>query len=244
MGVMAVVDGCSVAAGNRALMQQLAISYPQESNLGTIVHLAVNGCYAGQILIADQLKPKAKTAVKALRQCGIRTTIMLTGDRKEAAAETAQQLELDAVFSELLPHEKVERVEALLSQQAPKTTLLFVGDGINDAPVHSRADIGIAMGAIGSDAAIEAADVVLMDDDPIKVASAIRISRHCMRIVRQNIIVAIGVKLICLLLGAFGIANMWLAVFADVGVMMLAVLNAIRALYIKPFSEQEELSHA
>ncbi|MBR6762051.1 MAG: cadmium-translocating P-type ATPase [Oscillospiraceae bacterium] len=244
MGVMAVVDGCSVAAGNRALMQQLAISYPQESNLGTIVHLAVNGCYAGQILIADQLKPKAKTAVKALRQCGIRTTIMLTGDRKEAAAETAQQLELDAVFSELLPHEKVERVEALLSQQTPKTTLLFVGDGINDAPVLSRADIGIAMGAIGSDAAIEAADVVLMDDDPIKVASAIRISRHCMRIVRQNIIVAIGVKLICLLLGAFGIANMWLAVFADVGVMMLAVLNAIRALYIKPFSEQEELSHA
>lgn len=244
MGVMAVVDGCSVAAGNRALMQQLAISYPQESNLGTIVHLAVNGCYAGQILIADQLKPKAKTAVKALRQCGIRTTIMLTGDRKEAAAETAQQLELDAVFSELLPHEKVERVEALLSQQTPKTTLLFVGDGINDAPVLSRADIGIAMGAIGSDAAIEAADVVLMDDDPIKVASAIRVSRHCMRIVRQNIIVAIGVKLICLLLGAFGIANMWLAVFADVGVMMLAVLNAIRALYIKPFSEQEELSHA
>lgn len=244
MGVMAVVDGCSVAAGNRALMQQLAISYPQESNLGTIVHLAVNGCYAGQILIADQLKPKAKTAVKALRQCGIRTIIMLTGDRKEAAAETAQQLELDAVFSELLPHEKVERVEALLSQQTPKTTLLFVGDGINDAPVLSRADIGIAMGAIGSDAAIEAADVVLMDDDPIKVASAIRVSRHCMRIVRQNIIVAIGVKLICLLLGAFGIANMWLAVFADVGVMMLAVLNAIRALYIKPFSEQEELSHA
>ena len=244
MGVMAVVDGCSVAAGNRALMQQLAISYPQESNLGTIVHLAVNGCYAGQILIADQLKPKAKTAVKALRQCGIRTTIMLTGDRKEAAAETAQQLELDAVFSELLPHEKVERVEALLSQQTPKTTLLFVGDGINDAPVLSRADIGIAMGAIGSDAAIEAADVVLMDDDPIKVASAIRVSRHCMGIVRQNIIVAIGVKLICLLLGAFGIANMWLAVFADVGVMMLAVLNAIRALYIKPFSEQEELSHA
>ncbi len=242
-GVTAVVDGCPVAAGSRALMQQLGVPCPPESELGTVVHLTVNNCYAGQILITDQLKPNAKIAVEALRHCGIRNTVMLTGDRKETAAETVQAVKPDAVFCELLPHEKVAQVEALLSQQAPKSKLLFVGDGINDAPVLSRADIGIAMGAIGSDAAIEAADVVLMDDDPIKIAAAIRISRHCMRIVRQNITFAIGIKLICLLLGALGIANMWLAVFADVGVMILAVLNAIRVFYVKPFSEQEELSH-
>ena len=195
--------------------------------------MAVDGNYAGHILIYDRIKPHAKEAIASLKKCGVKKTVMLTGDRRQTAHQVAQELGIDEVHSELLPSDKVEQVEALLEQKGEKEILAFVGDGINDAPVLSRADIGIAMGALGSDAAIEAADVVLMDDDPLKIAKAIRIARKCMRIVYENIYFAIGVKLLCLLLGAFGIANMWLAIFADVGVMVIAVLNAVRALYVK-----------
>ncbi len=231
-GVMALVDGVKVAAGNDRLMDRLGISVKEVQEPGTVVHLAVDGSYAGYILIADKLKPTAKEAIKALKQAGIRKTVMLTGDRKNTAELVAQELGIDEVYSELLPADKVSKVEELLQHKSDKEKLAFVGDGINDAPVLSRADIGIAMGALGSDAAIEAADIVLMDDDPLKIAKAIQISRKCIRIVYQNIYFAIGVKVVCLLLGAVGIANMWVAIFADVGVMVLAVLNAIRALKV------------
>ena len=232
-GVLAKVDGISVAAGNDKLMEKLGIPYIPCRSVGTIVHMAVDGKYAGHIVISDVVKPHAKEAVEALKAAGVRQTVMLTGDTRRVAERVADELGVDQVYSELLPADKVEKVEALLKTKPEKAKLAFVGDGINDAPVLSRADIGIAMGAMGSDAAIEAADVVLMDDDPMKIAKAIRISRKCLRIVYQNIVFAIGVKLICLALGALGIANMWLAIFADVGVMVLAVLNAIRALFVK-----------
>lgn len=201
--------------------------------MGTIVHMAVNGEYAGHILISDILKPNAKAAIQSLKHAGITKTVMLTGDAKNVAEQVAKELDISEVYSELLPADKVTKVEELLQQKGEKEKLAFVGDGINDAPVLSRADIGIAMGALGSDAAIEAADVVLMDDDPLKIAKAIKISRKCLRIVYENIYFAIGIKVLCLILGALGIANMWLAIFADVGVMVLAVLNAIRALFVK-----------
>lgn len=232
-GVTAMVDGISVAAGNEKLMDRLGIRAKDVKESGTVVHMAVDGAYAGYILIADKLKPTAKEAIKALKKAGIKKTVMLTGDRAEAAGEVAKELGIDEVYSELLPGDKVSKVEELLQQKSDKEKLSFVGDGINDAPVLSRADIGIAMGALGSDAAIEAADIVLMDDDPLKIAKAIKISRKCIRIVYQNIYFAIGIKVICLILGAVGIANMWVAIFADVGVMVLAVLNAIRALSVK-----------
>lgn len=232
-GVIARVDGREVAAGNDKLMESLNIKYIPCHQIGTIIHLAIDGNYAGHILISDIEKPHSKEAVKALKKSGVTTTVMLTGDRKEVADHVAADLGIDQVYSELLPADKVEKVEELLEKKSEKEKLAFVGDGINDAPVLSRADIGIAMGAMGSDAAIEAADVVLMDDDPLKISKAIRISRKCLRIVYQNIVFAIGVKLICLVLGAIGIANMWLAIFADVGVMIIAVLNAIRALFVK-----------
>ena len=233
-GVIAKVDGRTVAAGNAKLMEMKGISYQECHSVGTIVHLAVDGEYVGHILIADLLKPHAEEAIRALKAAGIRKTVMLTGDAKRVADKVAADLGIDEVYSELLPGDKVTMVEKLLSQKAgEKEKLAFVGDGINDAPVLSRADIGIAMGAMGSDAAIEAADIVLMDDDPLKIAKAIRIARKCMRIVYENIYFAIGVKVICLILGAFGIANMWVAIFADVGVMVIAVLNAIRTLYVK-----------
>lgn len=233
-GVIAKVDGRTVAAGNAKLMEMKGIPYQECHSVGTIVHLAVDGEYVGHILIADLLKPHAEEAIRALKAAGIRKTVMLTGDAKRVADKVAADLGIDEVYSELLPGDKVTMVEKLLSQKAgEKEKLAFVGDGINDAPVLSRADIGIAMGAMGSDAAIEAADIVLMDDDPLKIAKAIRIARKCMRIVYENIYFAIGVKVICLILGAFGIANMWVAIFADVGVMVIAVLNAIRTLYVK-----------
>ena len=232
-GVTAKVDGFLVAAGNTRLMDRLGIECMECRSAGTVVHMAVDGKYAGHILISDRIKPHAKEAIASLKKCGVKKTVMLTGDRRQTAHQVAQELGIDEVHSELLPSDKVEQVEALLEQKGEKEILAFVGDGINDAPVLSRADIGIAMGALGSDAAIEAADVVLMDDDPLKIAKAIRIARKCMRIVYENIYFAIGVKLLCLLLGAFGIANMWLAIFADVGVMVIAVLNAVRALYVK-----------
>ena len=233
-GVIAKVDGRIVAAGNAKLMEMKGISYQECHSVGTIVHLAVDGEYVGHILIADLLKPHAEEAIRALKAAGIRKTVMLTGDAKRVADKVAADLGIDEVYSELLPGDKVTMVEKLLSQKAgEKEKLAFVGDGINDAPVLSRADIGIAMGAMGSDAAIEAADIVLMDDDPLKIAKAIRIARKCMRIVYENIYFAIGVKVICLILGALGIANMWVAIFADVGVMVIAVLNAIRTLYVK-----------
>ncbi|MDE7057536.1 MAG: HAD-IC family P-type ATPase, partial [Lachnospiraceae bacterium] len=200
---------------------------------GTIVHLAIDGTYAGHIVISDIIKPHAKGAIAALKSAGVHQTVMLTGDTDAVAKQVAKELGIDVVYSELLPEDKVTKIEELLESKSPKEKLAFVGDGINDAPVLSRADIGIAMGAMGSDAAIEAADIVLMDDDPLKISKAINISRKCLRIVYENIWFAIGIKVICLLLGAFGIANMWLAVFADVGVMVLAVLNAIRALFVK-----------
>ncbi len=231
-GVTAKVDGISVAAGNRKLMKRLGIPYQDCHSTGTVVHVAVDGAYAGHILISDLLKPSAKTAMEALRTSGVKQTVMLTGDIDAVAQATAKELGINTVYSELLPGDKVSKVEELLDQKHTGK-LAFVGDGINDAPVLSRADIGIAMGAMGSDAAIEAADVVLMDDDPMKIAKAIRISRKCLRIVHENIVFAIGIKLLCLLLGALGIANMWAAIFADVGVMVLAVLNAIRALMVK-----------
>ena len=232
-GVTARVDGLQVAAGNDKLMEHLGISYISCHEAGTVIHMAIDGQYAGHILISDVEKPHSREAIRELKKAGVRRTVMLTGDRKEAAEQTASRLGLDEVHSELLPADKVEKVEELLRSKTAKEKLAFVGDGINDAPVLGRADIGIAMGAMGSDAAIEAADVVLMDDDPLKISKAIRISRKCLGIVYQNIVFAIGIKLICLALGALGLANMWLAIFADVGVMILAVLNAIRALFVK-----------
>ena len=232
-GVTAKVDGVRVAAGNSKLMEKLGVDCMECHSVGTVVHMAVNGQYAGHILISDQIKPHAKEAIAALKKCGVKKTIMLTGDRREAARQVAEELGIDEVHSELLPGDKVAQVEKLLDEKGEKEKLAFVGDGINDAPVLSRADIGIAMGALGSDAAIEAADIVLMDDDPLKISKAIRISRKCLRIVYENIYFAIGVKVVCLILGALGIANMWAAIFADVGVMIIAVLNAIRALNVK-----------
>ena len=232
-GVIAKVDGIEVAAGNDKLMDQLGIQYIPCRSVGTIIHMAVGGQYAGHIVISDIVKPHAREAVQALKAAGIQKTVMLTGDARKVGDQVAAQLGVDQVYSELLPGDKVEKVEELLKDKPEKAKLAFVGDGINDAPVLSRADIGIAMGAMGSDAAIEAADVVLMDDDPLKIAKAIRISRKCLGIVYQNIIFAIGVKLACLVLVALGLAGMWLAIFADVGVMILAVLNAIRALFVE-----------
>lgn len=234
-GVTAKVDGVSVAAGNEKLMEKLGIEFVACSHVGTVVHMAVDGKYAGHILISDTVKPHAKQAIKELKKCGVKKTIMLTGDRKNVADYVAKGLGIQEVYSELLPGDKVSKVEALLANKTEKEKLAFVGDGINDAPVLSRADVGIAMGAMGSDAAIEAADIVLMDDDPLKIATAIHIARKCIRIVYENIYFAIGIKLICLLLGALGIANMWMAIFADVGVMVIAVLNAIRALFVKKY---------
>ena len=232
-GVIAKVDGRTVAAGNAKLMEMEGIPYQDCHSVGTVVHMAVDGEYVGHILIADLLKPHAEEAIRALKAAGIKKTVMLTGDAKRVADKVAADLGIDEVHSELLPGDKVAMVEKLLSQKSEKEKLAFVGDGINDAPVLSRADIGIAMGAMGSDAAIEAADIVLMDDDPLKIAKAIKIARKCLRIVYENIYFAIGVKVICLILGALGIANMWVAIFADVGVMVIAVLNAIRTLYVK-----------
>ena len=232
-GVIARVDGVEVAAGNDKLMEYLGVPYINCHSVGTIIHMAIDGKYAGHIVISDVVKPHSREAIQALKASGVRRTVMLTGDARKVAEQVAGELDIDEVYSELLPADKVEKVEELLKNRSEKEKLAFVGDGINDAPVLGRADIGIAMGAMGSDAAIEAADVVLMDDDPMKIAKAIRISRKCLRIVYQNIVFAIGIKLICLALGAVGIANMWLAIFADVGVMILAVLNAIRALFVK-----------
>ena len=231
-GITAKVDGIPVAAGNGRLMEQLKIEYKECRSVGTIIHMAVAGEYAGQIVISDIVKPHAKEAVAGLRRAGVSRTVMLTGDTAKVAGQVAAELGIDEVHSDLLPGDKVEQVEALLNEKPQKAKLAFVGDGINDAPVLSRADIGIAMGAMGSDAAIEAADVVLMDDDPRQIAKAIRISRKCISIVYQNIVFALAIKFACLALGAVGIANMWFAIFADVGVMVLAVLNAIRALRV------------
>lgn len=232
-GVIASVDGKNVAVGNQKLMKRIGIDSADCHMVGTIVHIAVERQYAGHILIADVIKPNAKEAIRALKHTGIKKCVMLTGDDKRVAEHVAGELGIDELHSELLPADKVSIVEKLLEEKSGKEKLAFVGDGINDAPVLSRADIGIAMGALGSDAAIEAADIVLMDDDPLKIAKAIRISRKCIRIVYENINFAIGIKVICLILGALGIANMWLAIFADVGVMVIAVLNAIRALFVK-----------
>lgn len=238
-GVTAVVDKIPVAAGNDKLMRQLGISYINCHCTGTIVHMAIGGKYAGHIVISDVVRENSKDAVQALKDAGIQKTVMLTGDAGKVADQVAADLNIDQVYSELLPADKVSKVEELLEEKdrrngvSRKAKLAFVGDGINDAPVLSRADIGIAMGALGSDAAIEAADIVLMDDDPMKITKAIKISKKCLGIVYQNIIFALGIKAICLILGAMGIANMWLAIFADVGVMIIAVLNAIRALFVK-----------
>ena len=232
-GVIAKVDSISVAAGNTKLMNRLGISYQDCHHVGTVVHMAIDGKYAGHILISDIIKPHAKEAIAELKKAGISKTVMLTGDSKRVADQVAGELGIQEVYSELLPADKVSRVEELLNQKSEKAKLAFVGDGINDAPVLSRADIGIAMGALGSDAAIEAADIVLMDDDPLKISKAIKIARKCIRIVYENIYFAIGIKILCLILGALGIANMWVAIFADVGVMILAVLNAIRTLFVK-----------
>lgn len=232
-GVIAKIDEKSVAAGNEKLMKQIAVAFKPCEKTGTVVHVAIDKQYVGQIVISDILKPHAKEAISSLKRNGVKKTVMLTGDTKVVADQVAKELEIDEVYSELLPADKVSIVEQLLEKKGKKEKLAFVGDGINDAPVLSRADIGIAMGALGSDAAIESADIVLMDDDPLKISKAIKISRKCLRIVYQNIIFAIGIKLICLVLGALGIANMWLAIFADVGVMVIAVLNAIRALFVK-----------
>ena len=232
-GVIAKVDGISVAAGNTKLMNRLGIAYQDCHHVGTVVHMAIDGKYAGHILISDIIKPHAKEAIAELKKAGISKTVMLTGDSKRVADQVAGELGIQEVYSELLPADKVSRVEELLNQKSEKAKLAFVGDGINDAPVLSRADIGIAMGALGSDAAIEAADIVLMDDDPLKISKAIKIARKCIRIVYENIYFAIGIKVLCLILGALGIANMWMAIFADVGVMILAVLNAIRTLFVK-----------
>ena len=232
-GVIAKVDGVTVAAGNDKLMNRLNIKAVPCHSVGTIIHIAIDGKYAGHIVISDIVKPHSKGAIQALKKAGVSKTVMLTGDSRKVADQVASSLGIDQVYSELLPADKVEKVEELLNEKSNKAKLAFVGDGINDAPVLGRADIGIAMGAMGSDAAIEAADIVLMDDDPMQIAKAIKISRKCLGIVYENIVVAIGVKLICLVLVALGFANMWLAVFADVGVMILAVFNAIRALFVK-----------
>ena len=232
-GVTAKVDGVIVAAGNAKLMKRIGVEYADCHSVGTVVHIAVDGAYAGHILISDIVKPHAKEAIKELKKAGVTKTVMLTGDAKNVGEQVAKELGIGEVYTELLPADKVSLVEKLLGEKSEKEKLAFVGDGINDAPVLSRADIGIAMGALGSDAAIEAADIILMDDDPLKIAKAIKISRKCLGIVYENIVFAIGIKLICLVLGALGIANMWLAIFADVGVMVIAVLNAIRALFVK-----------
>ena len=233
-GITTLVDGIRVAAGNGKLMDELGISYQECHSVGTIVHMALDGRYAGHIVISDLIKPTSAQAVQALRRCGVNRIVMLSGDKEETAQAIGRELGIDEVYGGLMPDDKVTKVEELIaSRRGDKEKLVFVGDGINDAPVLSRADIGIAMGAMGADAAIEAADVVLMDDDPLKIAKAIRIARKGLRIVRENIVFAIGIKLICLLLGAMGIANMWLAIFADVGVMIIAVLNAIRALFVR-----------
>ena len=232
-GVTAKVDGVSVAVGNAKLMKRIGVEAVECHQVGTVIHVAINGAYAGHILIADVPKPTSKEAIANLKKHGIKETVMLTGDIDKVAQQVADELGVDRVYSELLPADKVTKVEELLAKKTAKEKLAFVGDGINDAPVLSRADIGIAMGALGSDAAIEAADVVLMDDDPQKIVKAIRISKKCMRIVYENIYFAIGIKVICLILGAVGIANMWVAIFADVGVMVIAVLNAIRTLFVK-----------
>lgn len=232
-GVIARVDGVEVAAGNDKLMDRMGIKYVDCHSVGTIIHMAVDGKYAGHIVISDVVKPNSREAIAALKDSGINRTVMLTGDISSVAKQVADSLGIDEVFSQLLPADKVSKVEEIMETKPEKAKLAFVGDGINDAPVLRRADIGIAMGAMGSDAAIEAADVVLMDDDPMKISKAIRISRKCLRIVYENIVFAIGIKVICLILGAVGIANMWLAIFADVGVMIIAVINAIRALFVK-----------
>ena len=232
-GITAVVDGHKTAVGNGKLMKTVGVKHIDCHHTGTIIHVAVDGNYMGHILISDVEKPTSKEALQKLRSNGVRRTVMLTGDARRVAEKVAADLGVDEVYAELLPADKVSKVEELLKSRGAKEALAFVGDGINDAPVLSRADIGIAMGAMGSDAAIEAADVVLMDDDPLKIVKAIRIARKCIRIVYENIWFAIGIKLICLLLGALGIANMWVAIFADVGVMILAVFNAIRALFVK-----------
>ncbi len=232
-GVKAVIDGKEVAVGNDKLMKKLGVSYEESNEIGTIVHVAIDGKYAGNILISDQSKPTSAEAIKSLKKAGVCKTVMLTGDRRNVAEHVAKELDLTEYYAELLPADKVTSVEKLLAEQGSHDKLAFVGDGINDAPVLSRADIGIAMGAMGSDAAIEAADIVLMDDDPMKIVKAIKIARKCIRIVYENIYFAIGIKVICLILGALGIANMWAAIFADVGVMVIAVLNAIRALSVK-----------
>ena len=233
-GVTAKVDGTPVAVGNDKLMDRLGVTYIPCHSVGTILHIAIEGKYAGHIVISDRIKPHSKQAIEALRAAGVQKIVMLTGDADKVARQVAETLGVDQVYSQLLPADKVDKVEALLADNAGSNAkLAFVGDGINDAPVLGRADIGIAMGAMGSDAAIEAADVVLMDDDPLQISKAIKISRKCLGIVYQNITFAIGIKLLCLVLVAFGVANMWLAVFADVGVMILAVLNAIRALFVK-----------
>ena len=232
-GVTAKVDGVSVAVGNAKLMKRIGVEAVECHQVGTVIHVAIDGAYAGHILIADVPKPTSKEAIANLKKHGIKETVMLTGDIDKVAQQVAGELGVDCVYSELLPADKVTKVEELLAKKTEKEKLAFVGDGINDAPVLSRADIGIAMGALGSDAAIEAADVVLMDDDPMKIVKAIRIAKKCMRIVYENIYFAIGIKVICLLLGAIGIANMWVAIFADVGVMVIAVLNAIRTLFVK-----------
>ena len=232
-GVKAVIGGKEVAVGNDKLMKKLGVSYEESNEIGTIVHVAIDGKYAGNILISDQSKPTSAEAIKSLKKAGVSKTVMLTGDRRNVAEHVAKELGLTEYYAELLPADKVTSVEKLLAEQGSHDKLAFVGDGINDAPVLSRADIGIAMGAMGSDAAIEAADIVLMDDDPMKIVKAIKIARKCIRIVYENIYFAIGIKVICLILGALGIANMWAAIFADVGVMVIAVLNAIRALSVK-----------
>ena len=231
-GIVAKVDALDIAVGNNKLMEKLNIEFKDCHKVGTIIHIAINGEYAGHIVISDIIKPTSKNAISLLKKSGVKKTVMLTGDREKVSIQVANMLDIDKVYSELLPEDKVSKLEELLSKKRKKSKIAFVGDGINDAPVLSRADIGIAMGAIGSDAAIEAADVVLMDDNPLKIAKAIRISRKCIQIVHQNIVFAIGIKVLALILVAFGIANMWIAIFADVGVMVLAVLNAIRALYV------------
>ena len=233
LGVKAIIDQQEVLVGNDKLMMKYDIPYKNCQHVGTVVHVAINHEYMGHLLIADTIKPTAKKAIESLKKCGIKKTIMLTGDRQEVAKKVADELKIDEVHAQLLPENKVLMVESVLANKNKNETVAFVGDGINDAPVLSRADIGIAMGVLGSDAAIEAADVVLMDDDPVKIAQAIKIAQKCMRIVYQNITFAIGIKMLCLLLGAIGLANMWLAIFADVGVMVIAVLNAIRALNVK-----------
>ena len=232
-GVKAAIDGKEVAVGNDKLMKKLGVSYEESNEIGTVVHVAIDGKYAGNILISDQPKPTSAEAIKSLKKAGVRKTVMLTGDRRNVAEHVAKELGLTEYYAELLPADKVKGVEKLLAEEGSHDKLAFVGDGVNDAPVLSRADIGIAMGAMGSDAAIEAADIVLMDDDPMKIVKAIKIARKCIRIVYENIYFAIGIKVICLILGALGIANMWAAIFADVGVMVIAVLNAIRALSVK-----------